>query len=482
MKIKLFVPIILVLLAACSFGEVRKPAAAGDFYPADKAELTKLLIDDLNNVPFGLPSEEITAIIVPHAGYQFSGQVAAYAYRQLVGRQFKRVVILSSSHHVDFAGAAVPKSDAFETPLGQVPIDKEAVKRLVKSSPEIRYDDAVHAKEHAIEVQLPFLQAVLGDDFQIVPILFGRPSLKTCQAVVKALDTLIDDETLVVVSTDWSHYYDYDTARKMDEQGINEVVQNDLEGFVRSLDTGTTAACAAPAVISLLMLTPELGVSRIDLLKAANSGDVTSDKKKVVGYAALAFRAVETPLTQNDKKEILKLSRQTLEETLDGKPVSTFKPNSDALAERRGAFVTLKKHRELRGCIGYIQPVKPLYEAVQEMTVKAALHDNRFPPLTKAELNDIEIEISVLSKLKKLTDVSTIKVGRDGLFIIEGERSGILLPQVAEEFGWDRYEYLNQLCLKAGLPEGAWKDKEARLYYFTAEIFDELAAKFFWKM
>lgn len=471
----------VALSCSLSFAAVRLPAVAGEFYPADKAELTKLLIDDLNNVPFGLPSEEIAAIIVPHAAYQFSGQVAAYAYRPLVGRTFKRVIILGSSHQAEFAGAVVPKSDAFETPLGQVPIDKEAVKGLVKSSPNISYDDAVHLKEHSIEVQLPFLQAVLGDDFRIVPILFGRPSLKSCQAVTKALDPLIDEETLVVVSTDWSHYYDYDTARKMDEQGLNAVVQNDLEGFVKALDSGTTAACAAPAVITLLMLAPALNTTRIDLLKTANSGDVTGDKKKVVGYAALAFRAIDTPLTQNDKKSLLKLARQTLEEELAGKP-SDFKPNSEALAERRGVFVTLKKRRELRGCIGYIQPVKPLHEAVREMTIKAALHDNRFPPLTKAELNDVEVEISVLSKLKRVTDVSSIKVGRDGLFIIKGERSGILLPQVAEEFGWDRYEYLNQLCLKAGLPEGAWETKEARIYSFTAEIFDELAAKFFWKM
>ncbi|MFA6170793.1 MAG: AmmeMemoRadiSam system protein B [Candidatus Margulisiibacteriota bacterium] len=361
MKIRILISI--MLLFACSFGEVRKAAVAGDFYPADKDELTRVLIDNLNSVPFGLPSEEITAVIVPHSGSQFSGQVAAYAYRQLVGRTFKRVIILGSSRQADFAGAVVPKSDAFETPLGQVPIDKEAVKGLVKSSPDIRYDDAVHLKEQAIEVQLPFLQAVLGDDFQIVPILFGQPSLKSCQAVTKGLAPLLDEETLVVVSADLS--------------------QNDLEDLVKAFDAGTTSTCAAPAIGTLLLLAPELGTTRIDILKTA-----------------IVFRAVVTPLTQDDKKALLKLSRQTLEEALDGKSTSPFKPNSNALAERRGVFVTLKKHRELRGSSGYVQPVKPLYQAVQEMTLNAALHDDRFPPLTKAELKDVEVEISVLSKLK----------------------------------------------------------------------------------
>ncbi|HVN67686.1 MAG TPA: AmmeMemoRadiSam system protein A, partial [Candidatus Sulfotelmatobacter sp.] len=261
--------------------------------------------------------------------------------------------------------------------------------------------------------------------------------------------------------------------KKLDGKGIEAMVNGDLGTFIRDLSNGDTEACGAPAIITTLMLAPALGANKIELLNYTNSGDVTGDKERVVGYAAIVFWHQATTLTAGEQKKLLKIARRTIENKLAGKPLPVYTPPEAGLNERRGAFVTLTSAGRLRGCIGYIQPVKPLFAAVQEMAVAAATSDRRFSPVEKAELPGIKIEISALTPLKRIKELSEIELGRDGLYIIKGENSGLLLPQVATENNWDKTAFLENLCYKAGLPSSAWQDKDAVLYRFTAEVFHE---------
>jgi AmmeMemoRadiSam system protein B/AmmeMemoRadiSam system protein A len=456
-----------------AFASVRPAMVAGSFYPADKAELQFQINKFLANVPQLRSEEDIVALIVPHAGYPFSGQTAAYAYKLLSGRNYDRVILISVSHKLTFDEVAAADYDELATPLGSVPVDKDFIRALTKLSGRIRVNNEPFARDdNTLEVQLPFLQTVLKD-FKVVPLLFGNVSLANCQALAYALNYLVDDRTLIVVSTDWSHYYPDQLARKLDRYGLQSVVAGSLEAFIAGLARGETEACGAPAVITALLLAPALGGDRVELLRYTNSGGVTGDQKNVVGYAAVVFYRRETTLTADERHKLLKIARRTLASKLAGKKLPVFTPPEESLNERRGVFVTLTEGGKLRGCIGYIQPVKPLFEAVQEMAVNAALNDRRFSPVAVDELGGIKIEVSVLSRLKRVNEVSEIEVGRDGLYIIKGDFAGLLLPQVAVEWGWDRDQFLKQVCGKAGLPEDAWRDSDALLYRFSAEVFHE---------
>lgn len=452
----------------------RSPAVAGSFYPAGQDELSYQVNKYLKSVPVGSTSGELIALIVPHAGYPYSGQVAAHGYKQLVGKSFERVVLIGSSHKYSFDEIALSGADEFATPLGSIPVDRDFIVKLTKLNSRLVMNDEPHRLEHSLEVQLPFLQTVLRS-FKIVPILFGNISLANCQTLAYALNYLVDDRTLIVVSTDWSHYHPSDLARRLDEQGIREVLAGSLEAFVRDLTEGNSEACGAPGMITALILAPALGVNRTELLKRGNSADTTGDLSNVVGYAAIALRRVEPSLPSVARKKLLKIARKTLDNKIAGKKLPIATPPEPELNEARGVFVSLKKEGKLRGCIGYIVSAQPLFQSVQEMSVAAATNDVRFPPVTRAELSELEIEISVLSRLRKIKAIEEIEVARDGLYILKDGLSGILLPQVPVEWGWDRAEFLRQVCLKAGLPEDAWA--EADLYRFSAEVFSEPATR-----
>ena len=410
---------------------------------------------------------------MPHAGYDYSGQVAAYAYKEIEGRKFNRVILIGNSHRQSFDGISVGEYDYYQTPLGKVKVDRKFAGKLVESSPRISFLRKAHDQEHSLEVQLPFLQTMLADEFKIVPIIFGNASFANCQILAFSLAKLVDDETLIICSTDWSHYHQYDKAVVMDKLGIESVLDNDIEKFAELLTVGSTEACGMSAVITTMLLAQSLGANKIELLDYANSGDVTGDKSRVVGYASIAYAYESSPLSATEKEQLLKIARQTLETHLAGEDVPVVEVEPGVLTEQRGAFVTLNKQGQLRGCIGYIQPVKPLAQAVQEMAIAAATKDMRFKPVEKEELEDIEIEISVLSRLEKVKKTDEIKIGRDGLYIVKGRQGGLLLPQVATDNKWDRKEFLENVCYKAGLPKDAWKDKETILFKYSADVFQE---------
>jgi AmmeMemoRadiSam system protein B/AmmeMemoRadiSam system protein A len=459
-----FLVLSLLIGVTAAAADTRQPLVAGSFYPADRAELSFQISKFLAKAPDRQEAGDPIALIVPHAGYQYSGQIAACAYKLAAGGSYDRVILIGQSHKLTYDEIAVPDYQFFATPLGEIPVDQAFAAQLVKLSDRIRVNNAPFAEaDNALETQFPFIQTVLPSA-EIVPLYFGSLSLANCQSLAYALTYLVDDRTLIVVSTDWSHNYPDYLGRKMDRQGLKTVVAGSLEAFIGALVRGETEACGAPGVITALLLAPALGVNRIELLKYGNSG---------VGYAAVAFSREETKLSAGDRQKLIKIARRSIAAKVTGKKVPLFTPPEASLTEKRGAFVTLQDEGKPRGCIGYVQPVAPLYLTVQDAALAAATADDRFVPVREEELKELTIELSVLSRLRRIKAATEVQPGRDGLYIIKGENSGVLLPQVAVEQGWDTEEFLKQVCLKAGLPEDAWQDQEAQLYRFSAEVFTE---------
>ncbi len=461
--------------------QVKKPAFAGSFYPAGKPSLQVLVDNNLKDTEKEVAdiSPGPFAIMAPHAGYVYSGKVAAYAYNAIKGKGYKTVILLGSSHQEALRDIALYPSGAWETPLGRVQIDSAVGRKLASMCRNIKDNTGIFSKEHSLEVQLPFLQRTL-QDFRIVPLLVGPMEEKDYRALADALKTTIQrgkGKVLLVVSSDMSHYHPYSDAVRMDSSTLKLIGELDWEALAKGLRQGGNELCGAPGVLTVMMVTKKLG-GEARLLHYANSGDTAGDRSRVVGYGSVAFfnpdkKKAEPLLGNAEKKKLLSISRKTLEEYVSTRTVPDITVSEQKLLERMGAFVTLNIHGQLRGCIGYIKPVAPLYKAVIDMTVAASSNDMRFRPVTKGELKDITIEISVLTPLKLINSVNEIQVGTHGLYIVYGNNSGLLLPQVATHYHWGREEFLKQTCAKAGLPEGAWKDKEAKIYTFSAQIFSE---------
>lgn len=491
-KVLFAVAVSALLLGGCvvlgDSPKIRRPYVAGAFYPADPAELTRMVDGFLARVPPRKLDGPLVAIISPHAGYPFSGQVAAYSYALLKGKQYERVVVIAPSHYEAFPFASIYDGDAYSTPLGQVPVDKAFATRLAGLSPLIRISGRGHGEveghgEHALEDELPFLQRVLGE-FKLVPIIMGDQRYEICRALGVALAKAIgDSNTLIVVSSDLSHYHPYDEAVTIDHHTLKAIEDWDYLSLSRNFESRVWEACGGGPIVAAMVAAERLGASHAIILKYANSGDVTGDKSRVVGYGAVAIikeknraegKAPSFSLNGKEKEALLRIARKAVETAVrERKVYECSAEGMEPLAEARGAFVTLKERGELRGCIGYMNPVKPLCETVRDVAVLAALQDRRFTPVTAAELGQLEYEISVLSPLRRVMDIQEIKVGKHGLLIKEGDTEGVLLPQVPVEEGWDRKTFLEQVCLKAGLPRHAWQDPDADLFLFSALVFGE---------
>jgi|Deesub1362A_J573_1020465.scaffolds.fasta_scaffold03798_8 hypothetical protein len=463
--------LLIVLVSSCTNPKIKEPNVSGKFYPSDKTTLASVVDGFLNKVDTSPPPGRLLALISPHAGYIYSGQVAAYSYARLKDKDIDTVIIIGPSHYSAFEGVSVYKEGKWKTPLGMVDIDTKIAKSLINNEKDVRYLPEVFEKEHSVEVQIPFLQRVL-DDFKIVPLLIGRPTKKSYDYLTQRLAELIlkNKKIMIIASTDLSHYHDYDTAVKMDRVTIDAVLGLAIEDLRKMLSKGEAEMCGAYPVLYTLRAVKDAGATRGVLFKYANSGDVTGQKQSVVGYAAIGLYS-DTGLTLLEKKKLLDLAKKTIFMYVKEGKIPEPEIKDERLLAKGATFVTIKKHGILRGCIGDIVPRLPLYKSVIKNAVFACSRDPRFRPVSKDELNDLEIEISILSPLKEVKDVKDIRIGRDGLYIVKGGRSGLLLPQVPLEFGWDRDEFLRHVCMKAGLPPDAWRD--ARLYSFTAEVFSE---------
>lgn len=419
------------------------------------------------------PLEGILALIVPHAGYPYSGQVAAHAYHLIQGKNYETVVIIGPSHFHLFRGCSIYPGGGYETPLGVVEIDERLASEISKNS-GFKFIPEAHQKEHSVEVQIPFIQKILPQA-KIVPIIMGIPTKKTITSLAEALSkSLPNKNALVVASTDMSHYLSKEEARVTDGETMSLIKSIQTTPLLMQIQRGANIMCGGGPVISTLLYAKQRGNPQVKLLNYADSSATGGPESQVVGYlAAAVFQDSENPdfsLSLSEKNELLQIASSAIELFIKEKNTLSYQPQNSGLLAKKGAFVTLRKNSRLRGCIGFIEPVMPLYQAVIQAAVFAASQDDRFLPVTSTELPALDIEISVLSPLKKIQDLSLIKIGKHGLLISKGNKKGLLLPQVPVENHWSRTTFLQQACLKAGLPENAWKSG-AEIYIFEAIIF-----------
>jgi len=473
----LLAAVFLVAQSPWVLAGTRQPHVAGKFYPEDGAELRDLVNELLERQPEPAARQKPRLLIAPHAGYQYSGLIAANAFRQLKGQHYDGVVVVAFTHRLQFPGTSVDTREAYETPLGEFPVDQEAV-AVLQTYPGISHVEEAHeTEEHSLEVELPFLQVVLGR-IRLVPILMGGFSLEGARQLADALAGLSRlGDYLFVFSTDLSHYHPYDEAMRIDEGTVNAILHETPQAVDRLFSQGEIEACGRGPILTSLLLAAKLGYLKRELLYHANSGDTAGNPSSVVGYAAIGM--YDRPqqrggqLSVEAGQALVQAARVTLERTLAHKDVAAVDLSRyPELSQARGMFVTLRRHGDLRGCIGRIQTDEPLARSLPIVTMDAALHDIRFTPVTADELPEIRVEVSVLTPPVKLPSPNDLVAGRDGIVLSAEGHQGVFLPQVWDETGWTRVEFLRELASqKAGLAPNAWQ--QAALFVFQDQAFEE---------
>ena len=529
---------LLALGATCA----RRPTGSGSPdapapAPAADAATVASPTDAPSTTPPPGPPGRLLGLIVPHAGYVYSGAVAGHGWKLLAGRgaaprtdgatepasvfpaqvaggfypadptelraaverflaeaappveatvaPVGTVVVMAPSHHYPLTGAAVLADDAYETPLGRLRVDAALRTRLVElAGADLVVDSSFFRREHALEVQLPFLQLALPDA-QVLPLIVGETANGAHERLGSALAALRAErpDLVVVASSDMSHFFSYDEATAFDEENLAALTALDLATFERT-GQGRSGLCGYnPVRVALSALQATAGTAaRAVRLRYANSGDATGERDRVVGYGALALLAAEaapasageaTMFSREERQALIEIAKAAVRAAVREEAYVPPEPASELLRAPGAAFVTLKQHGELRGCIGHVIASMPLYRCVAEVAQSAATQDYRFSPVAPQELEQLTFEISVLTPPELVNDPTTIQVGRDGLIISRGRNRGLLLPQVPEEQGWDRSQFLDGTCRKAGLPPGCWRDPETRLERFQAIVWGE---------
>ena len=471
---------------------VRKPAVAGVFYPDSEREIREMAGPWVHPVKEG-PAPQ--ALIVPHAGYVFSGEVAASAFNRIPkGHTYKRIFLIGPSHRVGFSGASVDTLYASaQTPLGLVPIDVELGKELIRvGDGAFTCRSDAHDKEHCLEVQLPLLQMVFKTMPPIVPIVVGTHRLDILQNIAEHLKPYFNEENLFVISSDFSHYPSYKDAKVSDQYLADAITRGGLEVFLNALmyldkkdfPGEDTAACGASAIAILLSIMDAQGRGQFtaEHVMYRNSGDSPyGDKDGVVGYNSIVFTRTEKPLftfTKEEKQGMVAAARSAIYKSLGLEYNGAANPVGILKEKGYGVFVTLYLDGSLRGCIGRFTSETTLQATIQEMALSAAFSDPRFPALSKKEAPEVEIEVSVLSPLKRIQSIDEFKLGRDGIYMIKGYHHGTFLPQVATETGWTTEEFLGHCARdKAGIGYYGWKDAELYTYQTVVVKESELAEK-----
>jgi MEMO1 family protein len=471
---------------------MNRPAqVAGSFYPEDPQDLAAMIDEFLKEAPNKPHDGNLVAILVPHAGYVYSGPVAAAGYKN-IGKGWETVVLLGPAHRVPVRGAAVWSKGSFNTPLGAVPIDEELANEFRLACPAIEAAGEPHENEHSLEVQIPFLQRVLGN-FKIVPLLLNNENdLDQLKNIGQAIASAIrGKKILLVISSDLSHYPTSATARQVDETTLLSLERLDPLYFHKTAQTlmehGENnllcTLCGEAALLAGLTAARELGANTDMIFSYLNSGEREGvrEKNRAVGYGAVAFLKKETPavISSNLKKEesksiLLTEARQTIKEGLEGKSYApTLFSTQAELNLPAAVFVTLTSGGRLRGCIGTTEPHSTLLEAVRIYARAATFEDSRFRPLKKEELNDLHIEISILSPMTPIPNAEAIQPHKHGVTVEKGSHRGLFLPTVWEQLP-DKEEFMNELCSqKAGLPADCWKKPGVTLNIFTTEIIEE---------
>jgi AmmeMemoRadiSam system protein B/AmmeMemoRadiSam system protein A len=472
-----------LLLLAAAVGE-RPPAVSGRFYPSDAAQLRGGVEAYLAEAQ-PPRKERPVALILPHAGHIYSGQIAADGYRQAMEHEYDLIVILGTNHTVaPFNGVSIYPSGGYRTPLGLAEIDEEAASALAAADDSFGFRPAPHEKEHSIEVHVPFVQ-VAFPGVKILPAIVGRPDEALCASFGKALAKVLKGrKALIVASSDLSHYPTYEDAIVADHAVLAAMASMDTSLLLATMDEQmraghsglSTCACGEAPALAAMTAARELGAGRGVVISYANSGDTSiGDRSRVVGYGAVAFVAGEgkpdtsalrlpaagphsAELSPADRKAMLVFARSSIERYLTTGTLPLARGFSPVVWREQAVFVTLKKNGQLRGCIGQLRSDRPLCQAVGAKAIQAAFKDRRFSPVVLGELPDIDIEISLLTPPKRVAGPEAIEIGRDGVTLLKDGRRATFLPEVAVEQGWERDEMLEQLCRKAGLPAACWRE------------------------
>ena len=475
---------------------VRPATQANRFYTADAKELSEeidsLLARHRGKATYG----NVAALIVPHASYYFSGNVAAAAYMSMpADKTYKRLFLLGPSHREWFDGASVnTEAERYATPLGLVNVDHETALRLTEADSVFRYEPRAHDREHCLEVQLPFLQRFFAvhaagspkEVPPIVPIIISTNDFRKLQRIAAVLKPYFTEDNLFIISSDFSHYPAYADACRVDSLTGKAVESGDVRQFIAQLEENahshirnlTTSACGELSIATLMLMLDS--TYQVKHLLYQNSGDIDGhDKKQVVGYHAFAIlrgggEASGFSLTAEEKQLLKEIALTSIEDSLCGKRMADMDSSLIALhpslKQKCGAFVSLHRRGRLRGCIGHFGEDVPLHELVAEMARAAAFEDPRFRPVAQEELKDIDIEISVLTPMRRIKSIDEFELHRHGIYIRKGHRSGTFLPQVADEVNWTKEEFVGHCAQdKAGIGWDGWRDAE--LYVYEAIVF-----------
>ncbi len=469
---------------------IRPATVADTFYPKDRTELKSLTEAYLNNVPTDSDNVlmDISAIIAPHAGYVYSGQVAAYSYKQLIGKQYDLAIILAPSHQKYFVGSSVFNGDYYSTPLGDVKVEKEFADLIIDNkSIKLSLDGhewQTSSTEHSLEVQLPFLQ-IVQPTLPIIPIVIGSQDYSTVNSLVLSIVNAIkqsNKKVLLIASSDLSHFHSQNTAHRLDWSLIEAFEDYDyfkleLNAFGRNWE-----ACGA-APISVAMQASELLGSNLCLaLNYATSADSPysgGDTNRVVGYfsgiigkSSLESDSLLPNFSDEEKLYLKALAKASVESKINNHPIELQLLENENLKLNFPAFVTINKNKELRACMGHIIGSQDINNEIISTAQMAATQDYRFGAIRPDELKDLEYDVTVLSRMKRITDSNTIEIGKHGLYIRYGQNSGLLLPQVASDRNWTITEFLENICYKANLPKDAYKSKDAQIFIFEAIIIE----------
>ncbi len=474
---------------------IRKPVIAGSFYPDNPEKLRAMISEFSTRADLAgktIPGDwELKALVMPHAGFVFSGPTAAHVASYLQPTTVSKVIVMGPDHRVGFSGCAVSDAEFWETPLGKIPVHAHA-HALSKASPAFRPIPESDRLEHSIEAVLPFLQTYL-ENFSLIPVVTGSCHIRD---TARVLSNVMDGNTLLVVSSDLSHYLDQKTARKKDKQTIEMILNLDRTGLEKS----TNAACGKAPLLVLMELA-RTGHWKPVLLNYSTSGDRKGPKNRVVGYAAMAFfqtsqdgsrpeKALSTAAPKNQSlspdqgRLLVKLARTTIARKLE-KPVA-HQDDEDleqglghpVFTQPRATFVTLYLGGRLRGCMGSLEPKESLWDSIRSNALNAALRDPRFPKLTPGELSQVLIEVSILTRPEKLEFsgpkdlLSQIDPGIDGVILKKGWARATYLPQVWDQIP-DKRSFLSHLCQKAGLSPREWETGQVEVFTYQVQHFEE---------
>ncbi len=482
-----YIIVCICLLPLAGFGfcaDIKIADLAGSWYPANPLKLREQIDSYLNKAKTPALNGEIIALVCPHAGITYSGQTAAYCFKALEGKKIDTVILVGFTHRRDYEGVAVFDRQGFKTPLGVLYTDKPLAEKIIIHD-GIFADTAPFKGENSVELILPFIQ-VAYPKAKVLLLVMGRQTFDTCSKLGQALYEVLKDKhnAVIISSTDMSHFLSLDEAQKIDSATADLITQMEPRNLFYSC-YGRNRMCGTGTVVAAMIAAKKLGAGEAVILNQSTSAASTLDTRRVVGYLSAAFinrketnpkesEDMESLINAEQKKELLKLARDTI--TLYLKEKKTLKPqiSDPRLEEIMGVFVTLHKGDQLRGCIGNIIGRVPLYVGVRDMAISSSTQDPRFPPVSEKELEDINIEISVLSPLKKIEDPDEIILGTHGVLVKSGWQQGVFLPQVATETGWSKEEFMNALCgRKAGMAADAWKKGKCEIYIFSAEVFGE---------